>query len=96
MLRLGVERRVEVTTFSFVSALSLVVGTNRIATVHRRLADYGKQFLPIVVLPAPLELPSMVQSMQWHLHSTNDPGLIWLRSMMRQAVTRMDQHSQQR
>ena len=91
MQRLGFERRVEVTSFSFVGALSLVVGTHRIATVHRRLAHYAQQFLPIVVLPPPIALPTMVQAMQWHQYRTNDPGLMWLRSLLLQAVGKMDQ-----
>lgn len=90
MQRLGLARRVEVTTFSFVGALSLVVGTQRIATVHRRLARYAQQFLPVAVLAPPIALPTMAQAMQWHQHRTNDPGLMWLRSLMLRAVVEMD------
>lgn len=90
MQRLGVTRRVEVSTFSFVGALSLVVGTNRIATVHRRLARYAERFLPVQVLEVPVQLPQMEQSMQWHKYRTNDPGLVWLRGLMLQAVDEMD------
>jgi LysR family transcriptional regulator, nod-box dependent transcriptional activator len=90
MQRQGVMRRVEVSTFSFVGALSLVVGTHRIATVHRRLAAYGQRFLPIKVLEVPVALPRMEQAMQWHKYRTNDPGLVWLRGLLHQAVARMD------
>ena len=89
----GITRRVEVATFSFVGALSLVVGTDRVATVHRRLAAYGQQFLPVKLLEPPIDLPPMTQAMQWHKYRTNDPGLVWLRSLMLQAVDRMDQSS---
>lgn len=90
MQRLGLQRRVEVTTFSFVGALSLVVGTHRIATVHQRLARYGQQFLPIVSRPPPVVLPTMVQAMQWHQYRTRDPGLQWLRGLMARAAVAMD------
>ena len=90
MQRLGVTRRVEVATFSFVGALSLVVGTDRIATVHRRLAGYGRQFLPLKVLESPVALPPMNQVMQWHEYRTNDPGLVWLRALLLRAVAEMD------
>ena len=86
----GITRRVEVSTFSFVGALSLVVGTDRVATVHRRLAAYGRQFLPLKVLEPPFELPQMTQVVQWHKYRTNDPGLVWLRGLLQEAVRVMD------
>lgn len=90
MQQQGIARRVEVSTFSFVGALSLVVGTDRVATVHRRLAAYGSQFLPLKVLEPPVELRKMTQVMQWHKYRTNDPGLVWLRGLLHQAVKVMD------
>jgi LysR family transcriptional regulator, nod-box dependent transcriptional activator len=90
MQKKGIVRRVEVSTFSFVGALSLVVGTNRVATVHRRLAHHGQKFLPIKLLEPPIPLPTMTQVMQWHKYRTNDPGLVWLRALLHQAVARMD------
>jgi LysR family transcriptional regulator, nod-box dependent transcriptional activator len=86
----GISRRVEVQTFSFFGALALVVGTNRIATVHRRLAEYGESILPVKVLQHPVKFPPMHQSMQWQRFRTNDPGLTWLRELMKEAVARMD------
>jgi hypothetical protein len=32
----------------------------------------------------------MKQMMQWHKYRTNDPGLIWLRETLLQAVAVMD------
>ncbi len=92
MLKLGIERRVEVSTFSFVGALSLLAGTHRICTVHRRLARYGLGLVPLKVLELPVELPKMQQSMQWHAYRTHDPGLVWLRSVLQQAVVLMDKN----
>jgi LysR family transcriptional regulator, nod-box dependent transcriptional activator len=66
------------------------VGTDRVATVHGRLATYGAQFLPVKVLKPPIELPLMTQAMQWHKYRTNDPGLVWLRDLMQRAVRQMD------
>jgi LysR family transcriptional regulator, nod-box dependent transcriptional activator len=86
----GISRRVEVQTFSFFGALALVVGTDRIATVHRRLAEYGEKILPLKVLHHPVKFQPMHQAMQWQRFRTNDPGLTWLREMMKEAVTRMD------
>lgn len=91
MRRQGVERRVEVSTFSFMTAPHLVVGTDRIATLHRRLALQASRHLPIRLLRPPLPIPPMVQVMQWHKHRSKDPGLLWLRQTLLAAAARMDQ-----
>jgi LysR family transcriptional regulator, nod-box dependent transcriptional activator len=90
MHRLGIARRMEVTTYNFMSAAQLLVGTNRIATMHRRLARQAQRGLPITLRDVPVPVPAMEQSMQWHKHRTSDPGLIWLRELIKQAVAAMD------
>ncbi|NRR31664.1 LysR family transcriptional regulator [Oxalobacteraceae bacterium] len=86
----GLVRRVEVTSFSFLAAPGLVVGTERIATVHQRLAKVVSASLPVTVLPLPGEMRRMTQAMQWHKFRTQDPGLVWLRALIHAAVGRMD------
>lgn len=88
--RYGLVRRDEVTTYSFASAAGLVVGTDRIATMHSRLARIAARHLPIVAHVPPIAFPEMKQSIQWHKYRSNDPGLIWLRGLFRQAVAAMD------
>jgi DNA-binding transcriptional LysR family regulator len=90
MQRFGLARRIDVTTFSFASAPALVVGTDRVATVHRRLARQLAQSLPIVLLPLPVPMQPMEQAMQWHKYRSTDPGLSWLRGLLLAAVDRMD------
>ncbi len=87
--RLGVSRRIEVTTHSFTSVAALVVGSDRIATLHRRLAEQARLSLPIAVLELPFDMPDMRQCLQWHAHRANDKALIWLRDLVRQAATRL-------
>jgi LysR family transcriptional regulator, nod-box dependent transcriptional activator len=89
----GIQRRVEVTTFSFATAPRLIVGTSRIATVHRRLARQAEQELPVVARPLPIKIAPMLQAMQWHKYRTNDQGLVWLRKTIQQAVRVMDASS---
>ena len=57
-------QRIEITTYSFAAVPYLVVGTDRIATMHARLARLARQSLPLRVLPAPLPGPPMKQTMQ--------------------------------
>ncbi len=92
MQKMGLERRVEVSTFSFVGAPSLVIGTERIATVHARLARMAERYLPVKLFPLPIALPPMEQAVQWHKYATQDPGLVWLRGLLSEAVRNMDAH----
>ncbi|UBM09362.1 LysR family transcriptional regulator [Cupriavidus metallidurans] len=82
--RLGVSRNVGVTTFNFAAPAQLVVGTDRIATMHRRLAVQAARLEAIVLREVPLPMPPMQQSMQWHTHRTTDLGLAWLRAVLRE------------
>lgn len=82
--RLGVNRKVEVITMNFNSIPQSVVGTHRIATIYRRLAQYYCQYLPLRVLPCPFELAPIMEAMQWHRYFNNDPGLTWLRTMLKE------------
>jgi LysR family nod box-dependent transcriptional activator len=83
-------RRIEVSTYSFAAVPYLVVGTDRIATMHARLARLARKSLPLRVLAAPLPSPAMQQTMQWHKYRTLDPGLVWLRGLLQEAVLCMD------
>ena len=82
----GVSRRVDVTTYSFSTMPLLVAGTERIATVHRRLARQAEQALPIKILDLPFRIPKMKQAAQWHKYRSQDAGLIWLREVIRQSA----------
>jgi DNA-binding transcriptional LysR family regulator len=86
----GMSRRVGVTTYTFSSAAQLVVGTDRVATVHRRLASLMRRAYPIELVPPPMPIPEMTQAIQWHKYRGSDGGLRWLRSLMREAVQAMD------
>lgn len=79
----GITRRVEVTTYSFSTIPLLVINTDRIATVHGRLARQLEPTLPIKIFELPIRLPHMREAMQWHKYRSQDEGLIWLRGLIR-------------
>jgi DNA-binding transcriptional LysR family regulator len=83
---LGIERDVDAVSFSFASLPWLVAGTQRLATVHAKLARDAARYLPIRIHELPFELPPMSQAMQWHTHRSADPALIWLKDTMRDAA----------
>jgi len=81
-----VVRRTDVTTYGFTTIPQLIVGTDRIATIHGRLARQAQRTLPIEIIELPFRLPKMKQAVQWHKYRSQDPGLIWLRDLIREAA----------
>lgn len=71
------QRKIDVFAASFLSIPGLVVGTNRIATVHRRHAARIVDHMPIVVHEAPMEFPPIREAIQWHVTNANDPAISW-------------------
>lgn len=88
--QLGHERRVEVVAMNFTSVFSSLVGTQRVATMHTRLARYYEQYLPIRLFDVPFELPRLAEAMQWHRHFNVDPGTLWLRGVLKEIARNME------
>lgn len=84
--RHDVVRRTDVATYGFTTIPQLVVGTDRIATIHGRLARHAQRTLPIKIIELPFRLPKMKQAVQWHKYRSQDAGLIWLRGLIREAA----------
>lgn len=82
MANLGVSRSIEVTTTNFNTLPQLVIGTTRIATVHNRLAQIYAHYLPLRLLPLPMDFPPLVEVMQWHAINNSDPAHVWMRRVL--------------
>lgn len=78
----GLVRRVEVWAPSFALAPRLLVGTRRIATLQRRLAEAAARSLPLVLRPAPFPIPRARQVVQWRAGADADPALVWVRDRL--------------
>jgi len=74
---------------NFSSVVTSIPGTRRVATIHRRLAEYFAQYLPIRLFDAPFEVPRLAEAVQWHRHFNTDPGLRWLREVLNDAARNM-------
>ncbi len=72
--QLGYKRNVEVITMNFTSVVAAIPGTQRVATIHRRLAEYFARYLPIRLVDAPFAVPRLAEALQWHRHFNTDPG----------------------
>jgi LysR family transcriptional regulator, nod-box dependent transcriptional activator len=80
------KRNVEVVAPTFDLAPQLVIGTDRIATVATRLACKYATLLPIKLLPVPIEMPPMIEVLQWHRAHAQDPAHNWLRAQLKERV----------
>lgn len=83
----GYERRIEVVTNNFTTLPQMVIGTNRVATMHSRLARMFATYYPQRLLPPPFELPRMEFAMQWNRFFDSDPSHQWLRKLVREIAS---------
>ncbi len=84
--RFGHTRRVAATAMNFTSVPALLIGTNLVALMHRRLARISCLALPLRILPSPFEMPKLIEMIQWHKYRDKDPGRIWLHGLLRSAA----------
>ena len=78
----GLSRRVSVIVPDALAAIAFVVDTDHIATVPRKVAEWGKRALGIAVLPLPLPSVPIVVYQMWHPRMDTDHAHIWLRYCM--------------
>jgi DNA-binding transcriptional LysR family regulator len=90
MSRYGVSRRIEVITNDFNTVPQLIVGTQRIATMHRRMALLFSDLLPLRLLPPPIKLPVMHEYVCWHRSMDGDPMHRWLREQIFELTQKMN------
>lgn len=72
------QRRIEVVAPSFLALPGLVLGTNRIVTMHRRLAEQVVLNHPLVMREMPFAIPPIREVVQWHITNNNDRALRWV------------------
>lgn len=84
-----IERKIAVRVPTFSALPQAVVGSNRLATMYRRHAEFFAEHLPIAIHEPPLPLPRVREDMQWHQLRSNDTGLSWLIALMQQQVAEL-------
>ena len=72
------QRRIEVVAPSFLSIPDLIVGTSRIATMHRRMAEQAVLTYPLVMRELPFAIPPIREVVQWNIVNSNDQALRWI------------------
>ncbi|WAH55775.1 LysR family transcriptional regulator [Pseudomonas silvicola] len=91
MNQYGVSRRLEVITNDFNTLPQLIIGTQRIATMHGRLARLYAEHLPLRILPTPVKIPLMREFMLWHRTMEGDPMHRWLREQIGGIIEGLEQ-----
>ena len=76
----GIQRQVLLTTESFALLPAVLRGSRMVALVHERLA---RQIPGLKLLPPPVPIPDVVESMYWSASVAQEPGHVWLRNLMR-------------
>ena len=87
--QIGLERRVEVVVPNFHALPPLIVGTNRIATVQKRLATKLASSHPVRIVGLPVPIPSLDEAMLWHHRFERDPAHLWLRTLLKRVASAM-------
>lgn len=78
----GRQRRIESTVDNFGTVPLFVVGTQRIATIHRRLAEHFVEHLPLRLVETPFDIPPVIEVMCWPRYQDHDPAHMWLRQVL--------------
>jgi len=84
-------RNVEVSVPNFLAVPLLLAGTQRIATVHRRLARRFTNWLPLKAVEVPFEIPNLSISAIWHRSAENDPCTKWLVQQLEEIAAKKDE-----
>ncbi|AOJ06817.1 LysR family transcriptional regulator [Burkholderia mayonis] len=86
----GIQRRVRVSTSEFGSIASMLIGTQMIATLHRRLAREFSRRLPLRVVEPPMRIPVISEFLQWHTYRNQDPCHRWVRGLLLDVAAQME------
>ncbi|WP_050462866.1 LysR family transcriptional regulator [Herbaspirillum autotrophicum] len=80
--RINMQRKVAGAVPQYGHLPQAVARTPHLALIQRKLAGLYTSWLPIKILDSPIDIPPLVEIMQWNRINENDPGLAWLRSVL--------------
>ncbi|MDO6966722.1 LysR family transcriptional regulator [Rhizobium alvei] len=85
--RFGRQRRVECSVDYFSAVPSLLMNTNRVATLHRRFAEHLTRLFPLRLIPIPFDMQPLREVMIWPRYRDHDPGHAWVRAAITRSAT---------
>lgn len=88
--REGLQRRVAVTVNHVSAVPKLLTHSDLIAVVPQRAADYTQFRSKLWVTDPPVSIEPIPIYLMWHARLDRDPGLSWLRALLRETVLEQD------
>lgn len=88
----GMHRRHVVRTNYVILMPFLLEGTQALAVLPRRFADWLCQAAALRVFPLPFDLPHWELGMWWSAGRTADPGHLWLRTSVKEIASRLPEN----
>jgi LysR family nod box-dependent transcriptional activator len=85
--RIGGKKNIEICVPSVVAIPKFLIGTNRIALMHRSIGEAFASAMPLVIRTAPFDLPSFNLILQNHPARGRDAGLEWLKTLIRESFS---------
>lgn len=82
----GITLTMEVSVPNQLLIPEIIVGTNRVAILLDSLAQKLARHWPIKVVPCPVEIPPLVEVVQWQKHDDDDPAIMWFRKGLKEAA----------
>jgi DNA-binding transcriptional LysR family regulator len=85
----GTARRVDIVLRMYSLIPSCLVGTERIATVHHRMAKVFAKTFDIRILKPPIPSPVLTEALQWNSYRSHDPGIQWMKECLLRAAQQL-------
>lgn len=90
MRRQKQQRRIAAVTPSFTTMPSLIIGTDLIATMHRRLANELAPRYGLAVAEVPFEIPPVRELAQWDIANNSDQAIKWFVAKLHEMAISLD------
>lgn len=75
----GWQRTVAMQVASYLSVPPVLIRTDLIATLPKRIALHLQEYYPLKIFDLPFEIPPLVFSLRWHESKAKDPRHAWMR-----------------
>ena len=80
----GQSKQVFATVPSHALVPYFLIGSDRIATIHRKQAEIFARLFPLEILELPIEIPNLTEMFQWHTTNNDDSVLRYVRERLSQ------------
>ena len=85
LIQAGVTPTIALSVQGFLSVPHVVAGSDLLGFVPERLALQAKDALGLVIASTPVKSATLVEAAHWHPSKTNDPAIVWLLALLREA-----------